>query len=403
MRYLIVVSLLFFLFLTLLGQIALAESTQELDAKRADIQRQIAELEQQLQQVRGEKKTLQSQLTFIDTQTKLTRLKIEETTTQVNKLEKEIDKLTTRIDRLSETVDSITQVLLVRITQTYKFGNFSTIDLLFSSHGFTDLLERMKYLQVAQSNDKKVLYQLQATKATYNDQKVDKESRQKEQEKLKKDLENYQLQLSNQKKDREELLEVTKNKEANYQSLIKQLEADRDSILKAISNIGAVVGEVSRGQQIAREGNTGCVYPPPPGGFHLHFEVYKDAKVEGAKVVDVNSGEPIQFRSSNHLQNPRPYLDSGQLQKPTDGYPGNITAEFGYSDNYRLNSGYHTGLDMADPPGSPIFAAEKGTAYSTGGSACDAALNYAAGTTLPAKGVIIDHHNGLVTLYWHIL
>ena len=165
-----------------------AQSFSDSEKKLQEIQRQISELQSQLDTARGQEKTLKSQLTFIDTQTKLTQAKVEETKFQIEKLEKEITDLSTRIVRLSGTMDTITQVLLTRIVETYKFGDFSAVDLFFSSHGFSDLFTRMKYIQVAQANDKKVLYQLQATKATYNDQKVDRESRQAQPEKLKSDL-----------------------------------------------------------------------------------------------------------------------------------------------------------------------------------------------------------------------
>ncbi|MDO8639128.1 MAG: hypothetical protein Q7R43_06140, partial [Candidatus Daviesbacteria bacterium] len=130
-------------------------------------------------------KTLQSQLNSIDNKAKFTQLKMDEANTQIAKLEKEINDLSTRIANLSSSLNSISQLLLNRIVQTYKHGNYTAIDLFFSSNGFAGLLEKIKYIQVAQANDKKVLYQLQATKITYNDQKIDKESRQVQEEKLK--------------------------------------------------------------------------------------------------------------------------------------------------------------------------------------------------------------------------
>ena len=165
-----------------------AQSIEEQDRKLQDIQKQISDLEGKLSATKSQEKTLNSQLQFIDAQTELTTLKIQQTNAQVIKLDREITDLSSRIERLSTTVDSISQVLLNRIVQTYKYGNYGTIDLLFSANGFSDLLLRSKYIQVAQQNDKKVLYQLQATKATYNDQKTDKQNRQAQQEKLKKDL-----------------------------------------------------------------------------------------------------------------------------------------------------------------------------------------------------------------------
>src|SRR3989344_3799773 len=140
-----------------------AQSNEELSKQLQDKQAEIAKLESQLEEVRKQEKSLKTQLDIIDSQSKITELKIEETTLKIQKLEREINDLSSRITRIASSVDSLSEVLLNRIVQTYKYGSIDTLDLLFSSHGFGEMLERLKYIQVAQANDKKVLYQLQAT------------------------------------------------------------------------------------------------------------------------------------------------------------------------------------------------------------------------------------------------
>lgn len=363
----------------------IAQSPDELTSQIQEKQEEIKKLEANLEDVRNKEKSLKSQLAIIDGQTQITTLKIEETNLKIEKLKREISDLSTRIERISNSLDKLSEILLRRIVQTYKYSSsITTLDLLFSSRGFADLVERLKYIQVAQTYDKKKLYELQATKLAYNEQKQDKQTRQAEAEKLNNQLEVYKQQLAQQKRDKEELLRITRNDEARFQALIAQLRAELASIAQAISNIGPVIGPVSKGQTIAAMGSTGCSTGP-----HLHFEVFENAKVEGSKIV----GDRV---------NPHNFLDNGKLGSPLSGFPGGeweITTEYG--EIYFL--GTHTGLDIAPKGGGglgrPILASEGGTAYSTQ-AACS--YNISGGTAI-GKGVVVDHQNGIVTLYWHIL
>ncbi len=394
-----------FLYSTALMSPILADDTNDITAQLQAKEAEIQKLEGQLIDARKQEKSLKSQLDLIDGQTKVTTLKIEETNLRIEKLKREINNLATRIDRISITLDSLSELLLGRIVQTYKYSNsISTFDLIFSSRGITELIERLKYIQVAQTYDKKKLYELQATKLAYNDQKQDKQTRQSEAEKLNKDLENYKKQLEEQKRQKDELLKITKNNEERFQALITQLRADTESLARALAGGGVSLGEHNKGDRIALVGSSGCSTGP-----HLHFEVITPARIENGKIVDTGDGRAIGW-GMNHRVDPKPYIDSGQFSKPVAEYTGNdncsrggqclngdISTRFGQTYYVFSNSGtQHGGLDIADYFGAPIYAVEKGTVYAFQ----DSQSCWLSGT--PGKGVAIDHHNGMVTLYWHI-
>ncbi len=217
-------------------------SNQPDDKKEGCLSDQINACTNLLQSAKNQEKTLNSQLNLIDGQMQVTNLKIEDTNLKIEKLKREIDDLAKRIDRIGATLDSLSEILLRRIVQTYKFSNsLSTLDLIFSSQNFADLIERLKYIQVAQSYDKKKLYELQATKLAYNDQKQDKQTRQAEAEKLNKDLAVYQKQLEDQKTQKQVLLTQTQGDESNYQSLLAKAEAQLSAFRGFVQSQGGLI------------------------------------------------------------------------------------------------------------------------------------------------------------------
>lgn len=122
---------------------------------------------------------------------------------------------------------------------------------------------------------------------------------------------------------------------------------------------------VNRGDWVGNEGSTGYSTGP-----HLHWEV-----------IVSSTGERV---------NPRDYIPDPFIW-PMEGFI--VTQEFGWTD-FALAGGYggnpHNGIDLSAPYGASVHAASGGevilSSWYRGYGNC----------------VIIDHENGLWTLYGHM-
>ncbi len=355
-----------------------------------NVEQQISDLTSKLNTAKDQEKTLQSQLDYINTQSKLTELKITQTNTDLEQLQSEISDLSGKITQLSSTISTLTQILLNRIIETYKYGNPSPLELIFSSKGFSDLLMATKYLEVAQENDKRILYQLQATKSAYHDQKINKETRQQQVEKLKADLQSYQNQLNQNEAAKAALLRMTQDNEAIYQQKLKAAQEEQNAILAIINGQGNEVqeGQVHKGDTIGT-----IISGPSPcsTGTHLHFEVHQNGNIMNPTRFLANHS--VTF--ANSPDGPFSFSGSWDLWPVSD--PIIITQGFGNTwwaqHGWYTDPPGHTGVDMYSSISLSVRAVQDGTLY-VGGISCGSGI-------LHYKRV--DQGNGISTYYLHVL
>jgi len=200
---------------------------------RADLDEEIEKVKGKISESQAQQKTLSSAISYLDNKTELTGISIVQSENEIQALEGEIEKLSVKIGRLNESLEITSQLLVMRIIETYKKGSVNPACLFLVSDGFSQFLTRYQYLKVVQAHDRELLFKMEQARFDYDSQKVLKEEKQKEAEVLKRKLEEQKLTLAQQKRSKKILLEETKGKETEYRKILARLEAEKAKLAGA--------------------------------------------------------------------------------------------------------------------------------------------------------------------------
>lgn len=370
-------------FLVLLALFVVTHSVMAQDSGEA--QKRIDELQLKVRELQGTENTLSKQINLITSQISLTTLRLSSIKDAISKLTTEIDELNDEIDRLETLKTKRLELVLHRIPETYKRHQTSQFGIIFFSESVSDFLSRMKYLSRVQDEDTVLYRQLQNTQDTYGERKNLREKKKVQHESLKVQFEQQSWELDRQKKEKQILLDQTKNSEVVYQKLLAQALAEKTAIEQALI-AGVSLGPVKQGDPIALVGNTG--YPSCSTGAHLHLELRRNnAWIDPAEYLsskgiidDQNGGSAT--------------LGRGSWRWPLeDGV--RVTQYFGktpYSWRYAYSGGIHTGIDMISTSSTVIRAPKDGTLYASSQSCGSSVI----------KIKYIEHGDGLITLFLHV-
>lgn len=253
--------------------------------------------------------------------------------------EQEVAATQASLDEATALADSQYSAMKKRIKYMYEKGNTSYIEMLLSSTSFTDFLKKTEFIQKLSRYDRAMLEDYRATR-----DRIAEES-----EKLL--AEQAELVAAQ---------EALENEESAMEALISDKEQEIGIYEADIDNKEAAVAEYQA--MIAAQDA-------------IIKELEAAILAEKKRLIEENR-QAINY-------------DGGQFAWPAPSYK-RISDDYGNRIHPTLGvQQFHNGIDMAAPGGSPILAAYDGEVVAAAYSATMG--NYC----------MIDHGDGLVTIYMH--
>ena len=334
------------IFLKMLGIILVAifflQSNMVIAASSlSDVNKQIEEKEEEIDGIQEEKSETMSEVEELTLQISEYQNQIDELDSKIDDLNSQISEAESKLNEAQAEYDKQEELLEARLVVAYEEGETSYLDVLLASESITDFISNYYLVTELATSDAELLENIQKQKEEIEQAKTNLENSKKELDTSKASKQSVATQLQASKNEKDAKVAQLTSDEQQAQAELEQFEADKRAIQADLARIAA---EEAKKQQ--SNGNN-----------------------------DYNS-VPNNPSSSGYI-------------RPIVGY-SITTGWYGYAG--------HTGVDFSGSgiAGKPVLAAKSGTVVTS------TALKNSNGTYRSyGEYIVINHHDGTMTLYAH--
>lgn len=317
---------------------------QTRNARLSAIEKEIAEFESALKEVGAEKSTLQSAINKLNLEHKKVSADINYTSNKITSTDLEINKLSLEINKTVDAVNKNEEAVAEIIRNLNASDDDSFIEVFLRNDNLAEFWNEIEDLDSVRASMMNKVAELNSLKQDLESKQTEEKVRRGELTSLSQQYQGQQQILESNKAEKDTLLSVTKNEEAEYQAMLKARKEAREQLIKEVQDIESQL-------QFILDPNT---IPTP--------------------------GTPV-------------------FRWPLDNVV--LTQYFGYTKFALANPGVyknnmHNGIDLSAPLGTKIYAPMGGTIRNTGNT------DAVPGCYSWGKWMLIDHPNGLSTLFAHL-
>ena len=332
----------------------MADIIKEQKDEKKKLEKKRAEEAERIEKLRGQRDEIQKAIKELDEKKQDIEVKISDYIEKIAKTEKSVARLEIELKAAKNVEIEQYDIMKKRIRYMYENGESEYLEIILGSATVEDLLNQGEYMSKISDYDNTLLERYQQAKKIAQAKKIEKE------EKLA-DLNITLEELEVKKAENERLAEAKNDQIERFAALIKEAgkkvsEYDLE-IVKKEEYIDELIAEAERQERERRA---------------------REAAARQAELANNVSDDPAAGKVSA----------SGMIwPMPSSSY---ITSGFGYRKEVMAGSGtFHNGIDIAVNAGAPILAAKAGRVIS-------ASYHYSMG-----NHVILDHGNGVYTIYMH--
>ncbi len=333
-----ILGVLIIAIISLQYNVVIGATRSELNASSSETDKKIEEAKEELENISAEKSETLQQVEELITQISSYQSEIDELDTKLSEINTQIKDAQNKIDEKQENYDEQQDLLEKRLVATYEAGETSYLDVLLSSSSLTDLISNYYLISEITESDMELMEKIEKEKQEIENAKQDLETNKQELDNTRAQKQQKTTELQNAKSQKDSYVAQLNEDEKNTQAELEQFEKDK-------RDIQAQLAEIAR----------------------------KESANTGSSNV------------SNIVNNPS---SSGYI-RPIVGY-GITCGWMGYSG--------HTGVDFSGSgiSGKPVLAAKAGTVVTS------TALKYSNGNYRSyGEYIVINHHDGTMTLYAH--
>ena len=319
--------------------IVFAANKSELQQESSEIQEKINTTKHELGEVEDNLSGVMSQIRDLTAQISEYQSEIDDLNSQISDLESKIEETQAKLDQAEEDYKEQQQRLENRLVALYEMGETSYLDVLLSSASITDFISKCYIVSEIAEYDNNLLDEIEQNKKQIEEAKQTLETSKEQVVSLKTSKEATAKALKDSQAVKQQYASELNDEEKSLQSQLEEFEADKRKIQQELAAIAA------------REANSGrtTVITGSPSNYGYIFPV------AGLSLANINN----------------------------KSYP-----------SYRG----HTGVDVnINANGKSVVAVKSGTVEIS-----TALRNASGGYRSYGEYIVINHHDGTMTLYAHM-